>query len=81
VIAALVVEVPADVHVRVDESRQQREVAEIDSGRAVRLADARDLAVDNRDGTVLRDAASPIHYTRRPNRRRHAALLSVERND
>ena len=36
VIAALVVEVPADVDVRVDEAGQQREVAEVDRRRAAR---------------------------------------------
>ena len=48
VIAALVVEVPADVHVRVDEAGQQREVAQVDRRRSARRSNADDLAVLDR---------------------------------
>ena len=74
VIPALGVEVPADVHVRVDETRQQRQAREIVGDGAAGIADTGDLAVFDGDGDTVDGAASPINHARGADRRGGACL-------
>ena len=71
VVAALGIEMPADVHVRVDEPRQQRQVREIVGDCADGIADAGDFAVLDRDGDIIRHAS---HIDQAPGANRDARV-------
>src|SRR5205814_10377841 len=57
--AAALVEVPADVHVRIDAARHERAVTEVEVGARRMLVDADDLrAVDDHRGVAVKPPAS-----------------------
>ena len=68
-VSPVIVEVPADVDVRVDEPRHQRQVAEVDRRSARGRTDADDLAVSDRDDGVIDDAAASVNNLPSANRR------------